>query len=512
MTFCQDIYDMLSKKYPNSKIYAIGDQHLSHQNIIRYTRYNFSNVQEMNHYIIQKHNETVSKNDIVLFLGDYCFKKGLIKDFLQNMNGHKYLILGNHDFKDIIKNYPGLGFEMVFINPIKINNFYFSHEPLNSKDRNDLEFQLICEEFRKCSSGINFHGHIHEPQFFESNFQNLSCEVLDYKPFFVGCTHSQKKEERPLFINSPYFSPSLDEIHQKHGIDSSMLIADYIYSHILESLAGYQQNYFIQGSFGLLKKYNYLSKMSDVDISVLPSFSFSKSHNLKTFKSFVDAAYVSLFAIDNINLSFIKRYSSLRIFEALYTSLSSCFSQMYFDANLIFLNCYKRSDFALQSCSSLVEKYFSKYFSQIKSDFSFPTFQSYFLIPEGDIANILLQIMFQKEHAEKCEKLKKKLHYVYSKNFAHSEMENFENLFCRFFLRNIAFFYTLRRFDEINYIQNSKDFTDVLQKMPKSCAEQVSDIINSSTSTFSSIFEEIASTPIKETFQKCEELSRILTK
>jgi len=82
MTFCQDIYEMLSKKHPNSRIYAISDQHFYHNNIIQYTRNNFFNVEEMNRHIIAKHNEVIKEQDVVLFLGDFCFKNSFISTII----------------------------------------------------------------------------------------------------------------------------------------------------------------------------------------------------------------------------------------------------------------------------------------------------------------------------------------------------------------------------------------------------------------------------------------------
>lgn len=145
-SYCQDIYQMLSKKHPNKKIYIIGDQHLFHTNIINYTRKCFSNVLEMNEYIITSHNETVGKDDIVIFLGDFCFKNSYIKEALEKMNGYKYLILGNHDQETIIKNYHNLGFEGVFTSPVKIKDNYLSHEPLIDGERTDLHFNLVLQK------------------------------------------------------------------------------------------------------------------------------------------------------------------------------------------------------------------------------------------------------------------------------------------------------------------------------------------------------------------------------
>ena len=67
ISFCQDIYPMLCKKFPNRKIYLISDHHFYHDKIIKYSR---------NQYIIDSHNEIVNEDDIVIFLGDFCFNNG----------------------------------------------------------------------------------------------------------------------------------------------------------------------------------------------------------------------------------------------------------------------------------------------------------------------------------------------------------------------------------------------------------------------------------------------------
>ncbi len=176
-SLCQDIYNLLCQKYHDTNIYCIGDQHFFHSNIINYTRFNFSSVEEMNEYIIRTHNATISDNDIVIFLGDFCFKNVFIKDILDKMRGHKYLILGNHDSNDLIKHYFTLGFEGVFVNPIKIGNIYLSHEPLVTQERADMQFNLIVNEFLNCMDAQNYHGHIHiADSTFSSKYHNATCE------------------------------------------------------------------------------------------------------------------------------------------------------------------------------------------------------------------------------------------------------------------------------------------------------------------------------------------------
>ena len=105
MEFFKDISDLLAKKYPDRKVYVISDHHFDHKNIIFHTRSNFisndldTSVTDMNNHIITNHNSVVSDDDIVLILGDYSFKTGIerLTELTSKLNGHKFLVLGNHD-------------------------------------------------------------------------------------------------------------------------------------------------------------------------------------------------------------------------------------------------------------------------------------------------------------------------------------------------------------------------------------------------------------------------------
>ena len=236
MTFCKDIYNMLSRKYPNRNIYLISDEHFFHENIIDYGRSQFADVKQMNEYIIQKHNETVGPEDIVIFLGDFSFKKGKIKELLARLNGHKYLVLGNHDKSAIVKSYPLLGFEGVFTMPIRLDNAYLSHEPLVANQNSNPTFKLIEAEFKKVIGAHNYHGHIHEKTSFdETRYTNVTCEALDYKPYFLGKTKSLFAEESPLFINGPIFGECINYISDKYKVSPYFLLKDYLYTFALSS-------------------------------------------------------------------------------------------------------------------------------------------------------------------------------------------------------------------------------------------------------------------------------------
>lgn len=80
-----------------------SDVHQYHKNIIKYSDRPFTSVEEMNYKIIENWNRVVKPEDVVWQLGDFCFAKiDKIEEFLSQLNGQKYAVLGNHD-DEIIK-------------------------------------------------------------------------------------------------------------------------------------------------------------------------------------------------------------------------------------------------------------------------------------------------------------------------------------------------------------------------------------------------------------------------
>ena len=509
MSFCKDIYELLCQKHPDCSIYIIADHHFYHQNILNYTRKEFNNLEEMNEFILKKHNETINHEDIVIFLGDFCFKTNHILDLLTKMNGHKYLVLGNHDSKDLIRKYPSLGFEGIFTMPIKIKDNYLSHEPLLNEERNDLTFQLITKEF-KTKNALNYHGHIHDTIINKPNYHNVTCENLNYKPIFLEKTNSLSKQtDLPLFINSPYFTKSLDYLTTKHHLNPQILIQDYIYSTILGLCSNSQNNFFIQGSFGLAQKYDYFTKFSDLDLTYLYNPNLSKDKNIESLKKLVDYLYCTLNQqIINTNMQYLKRYTSLRIFELLYTNSHNYFTKCYLDANLIFLDCYQETDFVTLNGKPLLTKYLNPNYLL---EFQFPTFNSQFLKPEGDIINLILQYFFQQNHPELKPLILKKLQLILKQNHQDINIKEFSNLLARLFLRNIAFLKTVNRNQEIVYILNQRgELSNLINTLPSNLAAFISPLILNKNSLFSTIYDEICTNKFDHIFETSQKLIKEL--
>ena len=134
------------------KIFITSDTHFNHTNIIKYCSRPFSSVAEMNSTLIDNWNSVVSKDDLVIHLGDFAWGRTIqsIKQYLDKLNGDKILIIGNHDElsqDDYIK----CGFSHVYskLEVNLYNNFcVFCH------------FQLL--HWNKSEHGsIHFYGHQH---------------------------------------------------------------------------------------------------------------------------------------------------------------------------------------------------------------------------------------------------------------------------------------------------------------------------------------------------------------
>lgn len=93
-----------------NKTYIIGDPHFGHEGIIRHCNRPFQSVEEMDQELKDNWNNIVGKEDKVIVVGDFCFKKTpwQIEELVHSLNGHKLLVYGNHDKQ--LRNGKSLGF------------------------------------------------------------------------------------------------------------------------------------------------------------------------------------------------------------------------------------------------------------------------------------------------------------------------------------------------------------------------------------------------------------------
>lgn len=95
-------------KFDGSRVYFTSDTHFNHTNILRYCQRPFRNVDDMNEQMIANWNETVSEDDVIFHLGDFCLGGAAEwTRILDRLNGKIYLIMGNHDLKNIRQGLDG---------------------------------------------------------------------------------------------------------------------------------------------------------------------------------------------------------------------------------------------------------------------------------------------------------------------------------------------------------------------------------------------------------------------
>ena len=90
----------------SGEVYVISDTHFGHENILKFCHRPFKDVEEMNSELIRRWNEKVDPDDTIFHLGDFAFGGSDIwNNTLKQLNGHKILIIGNHDIKNLREGY-----------------------------------------------------------------------------------------------------------------------------------------------------------------------------------------------------------------------------------------------------------------------------------------------------------------------------------------------------------------------------------------------------------------------
>lgn len=177
-------------------IFLISDTHFSHANILKFTwrprsrrycgldeqqcdeackaahpevriRPEFTTVEEMNEAMVERWNATVRPPDHVYHLGDVAYKTRESLDIVKRLNGHKRVLLGNHDPHDM-RVLRAVGFEKVF-GTRKLDRWLLSHFPIHEA------------HFGKGVSG-NIHGHIHQNPSPAGPYVNVCVEQIAYTP------------------------------------------------------------------------------------------------------------------------------------------------------------------------------------------------------------------------------------------------------------------------------------------------------------------------------------------
>lgn len=163
-------------------IWVISDTHWSHSNILKFTDKNgelirgskFKNISEHDWYMVEKWNSVVKPEDKVYHLGDVYMSasKGYMENLLSKLNGHKRLILGNHDNgrDQILQRY----FEKIDVwRKFPEFGLLLTHVPVH---------ESVLSEARFGRHTLNVHGHIHHNKSPDGPYQCVCVEQVDYTP------------------------------------------------------------------------------------------------------------------------------------------------------------------------------------------------------------------------------------------------------------------------------------------------------------------------------------------
>lgn len=161
-----------------NKIFITSDTHFHHGGILalcpsREKAFGRS-VDKMNEGIIKRWNATVRAEDVVYHLGDVGWFGNGDLSIINELNGHKVLLMGNHD------GLPAHNYLKVFDNivpsvyPIGFGGLVLSHVPLHPSSLGWPKWKL------------NVHGHIHERVIEDPRYFNACVEHHDFKPVDIN--------------------------------------------------------------------------------------------------------------------------------------------------------------------------------------------------------------------------------------------------------------------------------------------------------------------------------------
>lgn len=160
------------------QIFFSSDWHIGHENSIKFDNRPYRDLDHMHSELIKNFNKQVPIDGLTYFMGDIVtHSASLTKTVIDQLNGTKILIVGNHD-----KNYESCynaGFDAVMHQTtiyIQKERVTLSHCPLlrvfredTSTMKGNTEGELWHGEFRNKRFAVpdngqfHLHGHIHSP-------------------------------------------------------------------------------------------------------------------------------------------------------------------------------------------------------------------------------------------------------------------------------------------------------------------------------------------------------------
>lgn len=183
------------------RIFLTSDLHFNHNKDFIYAERGFNSVEEMNTAIIKNWNCKVTNDDEVYILGDIMLgdnTEGI--DLLNQLNGYKHIIIGNHDTSTRIKMYESaknvVQIDYAFELKYKKAYFWLSHYPTITANYDDgLPWAQHL---------INLFGHTHQKEkFYNDNpyMYNVGVDAHSCFPIDLDTIIEEIKMEKEKLNN-----------------------------------------------------------------------------------------------------------------------------------------------------------------------------------------------------------------------------------------------------------------------------------------------------------------------
>ena len=161
------------------KIFFVSDTHFCHENIVKYCRRPFKDIEENDEELIRRWNKKVPKDGIVFHLGDVAFgNTNRVDEILKRLNGKIYLVIGNHDCRRIVNDHKWR-FELMTqqIN-MKIGK---RHIILN-------HYPMLCFSgaWRGEDATYQLFGHVHTSPYTDEGLDKQRLKMLFASQYDVG--------------------------------------------------------------------------------------------------------------------------------------------------------------------------------------------------------------------------------------------------------------------------------------------------------------------------------------
>ena len=177
-------------------IWFCSDWHFCHNKPFLYEPRGFTDIEQHDKAVVLRHNELVAPDDDVYVLGDCCLndtERGI--GLMKQMNGHKWLIVGNHDTNSRIEAFINAGIfeDYKFAERLRYKKYFFwlSHYP------------MMMGNFEEQRPIWNLSGHTHTQncmELAEHNIYNVGMDAQCCKPVSIDQVIDDIKRYRRLKI------------------------------------------------------------------------------------------------------------------------------------------------------------------------------------------------------------------------------------------------------------------------------------------------------------------------